>query len=107
LKIKSTTFPHKNIHLGTWKILGSNEVNQINHVLVSLRHSTSIIVVNSNRGPSCDIDHYLVKIKLRERIASIEKMKRVKPKKWYVQKLQESKEIKQKYRRKIEEKLRE
>jgi hypothetical protein len=34
-------------------------------------------------------------------------MEGVKPKKWDVQKLQESKKIKQKYQRKIEEKIRE
>jgi predicted GTPase len=86
---------------------GSNEVNQIDHVLVLLRHSTSVIGVRSSRGPNSDTDHYLVKIKVRERIASIQKVERVKPKKWDVQSLQENKEIKQKYQRKIEAKIRE
>jgi endonuclease/exonuclease/phosphatase family metal-dependent hydrolase len=95
------------MHLGTWKIPGSNEVNQIDHVLVSLRHSTSIIDVMSSRGPNSDTDHYLVKTKVRERIASTQKMERVKPKKWDIQKLQEDKEIQQNYKKKIGEKIRE
>jgi hypothetical protein len=102
LKIKSTTFPHKNIHLGTWKIPGTNAVNETDHALVSLRHSTSITDVKSSRGPNCDTDRYLVKIKVSKRIDSTQKIEGVKPKKWDVQKLQENKEIKQKYQRKIE-----
>jgi len=41
--IKNTTFPHKRIHMGTWKILGFTEVNQIDHVFVSARHASSIM----------------------------------------------------------------
>jgi endonuclease/exonuclease/phosphatase family metal-dependent hydrolase len=56
LKIKSTTSPQENIHVGTWKIPGSNEDNQIDHVLVSLRHSTPIKDMRSSRGTDCDTD---------------------------------------------------
>jgi endonuclease/exonuclease/phosphatase family metal-dependent hydrolase len=106
LIIKSTTFPHKKIYLGTWKIPGANEVNQIDHVLTSARHASSIIDVRSFRGPNCDTDHYLVKVKIRERIANVQKSMGVKKERWNIDKLKEEKE-RQEYQRALTRKLQE
>jgi hypothetical protein len=68
LIVKSTTFPHRDIHKRTWTSDGVTH-NQINHVLIDKRRLSNILDVRSFRGADCDTNHYLVVAKLRERIS--------------------------------------
>ena len=94
LLIKSTFFDHKRIHKGTWKIPGTQETNQIDHVLVSKRYGSSVIDVKSARGPNCDSDHYMVRIKMKDKLAKVHRMESNKRIKWNVDVLKDSAQIK-------------
>jgi exonuclease III len=63
LIVKSTTFPHHDIHKH-----GVTH-NQIDHVLIEKRQRSNILDFQSFRGSDCDTDHFLVVAKLRERIS--------------------------------------
>jgi hypothetical protein len=69
LKVKSTKFPHFNIHKHTWTSPDGNIHNQIDHILVDRRRRSIVFDVQSFRATDCDSDHYLVVAKLRERLA--------------------------------------
>ena len=69
LIVKSTMFPHRNIHKYTWTFPDGKTHNQIDHVMIDRRWHSSILDVRSFRGADCDIDHYLVIAKFRERLA--------------------------------------
>jgi hypothetical protein len=69
LIVKSTIFPHRDIHKHTWTSPDGVIHNQIDHVLLDKRQHSNILDIQSLRGADCDTDHYLVVAKLREGIS--------------------------------------
>lgn len=70
-KVLSTWYPRKDIHKGTWKIPGTEDTNQTDHILVSKRWATDIENIRTYRGANSDSDHFLVGAKLKQKIALI------------------------------------
>jgi hypothetical protein len=69
LVVKSTMFPHLNIHKYTWTSPDGKTHNQTDHELIDRRWHSSVLDVRSFRGADCDTDHYLVIAKVWERLA--------------------------------------
>ena len=65
LVVGSTKFASRDIHLGApgWKIF------QPDHVLVSCRRQSSLLIVRTYWGANIDSDHYLVGLVIRCKIA--------------------------------------
>jgi hypothetical protein len=68
-RVKSTMFPHRNIHKYNWTFPDGKTHNQIDHILVDRRRHSNVLDVRSLRAADCDSDHYLVVAKVRERLA--------------------------------------
>jgi hypothetical protein len=62
-------FPHRNIHKYTWTSPDGKNDNQIDHIPVERRRHSNVLDVRSFRAADCDSDHYLVVVKVKERLA--------------------------------------
>jgi len=76
LIVKSTIFPHRDIHKYTWTSPDRKTCNQIDHILIDRRYLLSVVEVRSFSGADCDTDHYLEVANFRERLAKVNKQHR-------------------------------
>ena len=68
LNVRSTTFPHKNIHKETWYSADGRTANQIDHVLISNRFGSAMTDIRVLRGPHIGSDHNLLKINFKVKL---------------------------------------
>jgi hypothetical protein len=64
----STNSQHKKIHLGMWISPHQQTINQIDHVMVSEGKMRLIHAIRSKRGYNCDSDHFLIQIKIKQKL---------------------------------------
>jgi len=65
LNVRSTTFPHKDIHKETWYSAGGRAANQIDHILISNRVRSALRAL---RGPDIGSGHNLLKINFKVKL---------------------------------------
>jgi len=68
LNVRSTTFPHNDIHKETWYSADSRTANQIDYILSSNRFRCAITIIRALRGPDIGSDHNLLKIKSKVKL---------------------------------------
>jgi endonuclease/exonuclease/phosphatase family metal-dependent hydrolase len=69
LRVKSTMFPHHNIHKYIWTSPDEKTHNQIDHILTERRMHSNVLDIRSYRAADCDTEHYLAVAKVREKLA--------------------------------------
>ena len=105
-KVLSTWYPWKDIHKGTWKIPGTNDVNQIDHILVSKRWATDIENVRPYRGANSYSENFSVGARLKQRLALITRNRTENRERWKVDKFDET-DVERYYQQEVQWKLQE
>jgi hypothetical protein len=89
-RVLSTWCSRNDIHKGTWKILGTNDITQIDHIIISKRWATYIENVQIYRGATSDSDHFLVGARLKQKITLVIRNRTECRKRWNVEKFDET-----------------
>jgi endonuclease/exonuclease/phosphatase family metal-dependent hydrolase len=77
LAVTRTWYQHKDINVVTWKPPDKKICNQIDHILVDIRHCTCVCDMGSMRGAEIESDQFLVRAKIRLKIKRSEKTKKM------------------------------
>jgi len=105
-KVLSTWYPREDIHKGTWKIPGTNDINQIDHIIVSKKWATDIENVRTYTGATSDSDHFLVGARLKQKITLIIRNRTECRKRWNVEKFDET-DVERQYQQEVQRELQE